>query len=75
MSSEVVPSTTRPSLNVTLPVGVLVDPASGVTVAVNVTVWLAVTALGVAARVVVDPGGLTASGVVPLEAAKLASPL
>ena len=51
-----------------------VDPAAGVTVAVNVTAWPAVEVLGDAARVVVDPAWLTASGVVPLEVAKLASP-
>ena len=63
-----------PSSNVTLPVGVAVDPAAGVTVAVKVTAWPAVEVLGDAARVVVDPAWLTASGVVPLEVAKLASP-
>ena len=37
--SGAVPSTVVPSSNVTVPVGVAVDLASGVTVAVRVTAW------------------------------------
>ena len=47
------PSTVVPSSKVTVPVGVSVELASGVTFAVRVTVWPAVEVLGDAARVVV----------------------
>ena len=57
--SGAVPSTVVPSSNVTVPVGVPVDPALGVTVAVKVTIWPMVEELGEELTVVVSADGVT----------------
>jgi hypothetical protein len=64
-----VPRVVLPSLNVTAPVALV-----GVTVALRVVVPLRATEFGVAVTVVVVGIADTIIGVLPLDAAKLASP-
>jgi hypothetical protein len=70
LETVAVPRVVLPTLNVTVPV-----PPSGVTVAPSVVVPLRTTEFGVAVTTVAVAAGVTEKEVLPLEPAKLASPL